>query len=62
MRPLTRSAGCASAKRVADGEGKVMNLNVKSVFLLTRSLVPLLEAKASLESPSRVINIGSIDG
>merc|ERR1711862_147589 len=41
---------------------KVLNLNVKSVFLLTRSLLPLLEEKSTLRNPSRVINIGSVDG
>ncbi len=41
---------------------KVLALNLKSVFHLTRALVPQLEAAASPEDPARVINIGSIDG
>ncbi len=41
---------------------KVLALNVKSVFHLTRAAVPLLEKSASAEDPARVINIGSIDG
>ena len=41
---------------------KVMNLNVKAIFELTRGLLPQLEAAASAEDPARVINIGSIDG
>jgi NAD(P)-dependent dehydrogenase (short-subunit alcohol dehydrogenase family) len=41
---------------------KVLALNVKGVFHLTKFLVPLLEAAGTQESPSRVINIGSIDG
>ncbi|CAM0142223.1 hypothetical protein VKS41_002294 [Umbelopsis sp. WA50703] len=41
---------------------KVMNLNVKSIFLLTQACLPLLEAKATADVPSRVINIGSING
>ncbi len=41
---------------------KVMNLNVKAIFELTRSLLPQLEAAATTEDPARVINIGSIDG
>jgi len=41
---------------------KVMALNVKGVFLMTRDLTPLLKAAATTESPARVINIGSIDG
>ena len=41
---------------------RVLALNVKGVFHLTRFLRPLLEAAGSQENPSRVINIGSIDG
>jgi NAD(P)-dependent dehydrogenase (short-subunit alcohol dehydrogenase family) len=41
---------------------RVLALNVKGVFHLTKFLRPLLEASASAEVPSRVINIGSIDG
>ena len=45
-----------------DGFDKVMNLNVKSMFMLTRNLLPVLENAARPEDPARVINIGSIDG
>jgi len=41
---------------------RVLALNVKGVFHLTKFLRPLLEANATSENPSRVINIGSIDG
>ncbi|MCW2706576.1 MAG: short-chain dehydrogenase/reductase [Frankiales bacterium] len=41
---------------------KVLNLNLKSPFFLTRALLPKLEARGSHDDPSRVINIGSIDG
>ena len=41
---------------------KVLGLNVKGVFALTRALLPQLEAAASDDDPARVINIGSIDG
>jgi len=41
---------------------KVMNLNVKAVFHLTRFCLPLLEKAARPGDPARVINIGSIDG
>ncbi len=41
---------------------KVLALNVKAIFHLTRALEPLLTAAASHEDPARVINIGSIDG
>ena len=44
-----------------DGWDKVMDLNVKAVFMLTRELLPLLGAAASQDDPARVINIGSID-
>jgi NAD(P)-dependent dehydrogenase (short-subunit alcohol dehydrogenase family) len=41
---------------------KVLNLNVKGVFHLTRACVPLLERAAAGGDPARVINVGSIDG
>lgn len=41
---------------------RVLALNVKGVFHLTKALVPLLRAGGTSEDPSRVINIGSIDG
>ncbi len=41
---------------------KLWATNVKSIFRLTVSLLPLLRAAASPEDPARVINIGSIDG
>jgi NAD(P)-dependent dehydrogenase (short-subunit alcohol dehydrogenase family) len=44
------------------GFDKVLDVNVKGVFLLTRALVPLLTAAATDDDPARVINTGSIDG
>lgn len=41
---------------------KVLALNVKALFHLTRALLPRLEAAASPADPARVINVGSIDG
>jgi NAD(P)-dependent dehydrogenase (short-subunit alcohol dehydrogenase family) len=41
---------------------KVLALNLKAVFHLTRALLPQLEKAASAADPARVINIGSIDG
>lgn len=41
---------------------RVLNVNVKGVFQLTRRLTAMLERAASAEDPARVINIGSIDG
>ncbi len=41
---------------------RVLALNVKGVFHLTKFVLPLLEAAGSADEPARVINIGSIDG
>ncbi|CAO3624686.1 unnamed protein product [Cunninghamella blakesleeana] len=41
---------------------KVVNLNLNRVFSLTQALLPLLRAKATNDNPSRIINIGSING
>lgn len=41
---------------------KVLALNVKGVFNLTRACLPQLKAAGTADSPARVINIGSIDG
>ncbi len=46
----------------ASGWDRVLDLNVKGVFFLTRACTPLLEKAASDDDPARVINIGSIDG
>jgi NAD(P)-dependent dehydrogenase (short-subunit alcohol dehydrogenase family) len=44
------------------GWDKVMDLNLKSIFFLTRDLLPLLRKAGTPADPARVINIGSIDG
>jgi NAD(P)-dependent dehydrogenase (short-subunit alcohol dehydrogenase family) len=41
---------------------RVLDLNVKGVFHLTRYLVPALSAASKPGDPARVVNIGSIDG
>ena len=41
---------------------KVLDLNLKSPFFLTRAFLPLLEEAASADDPARVVNVGSIDG
>jgi NAD(P)-dependent dehydrogenase (short-subunit alcohol dehydrogenase family) len=41
---------------------RVLSLNVKGVFHLTKFLLPQLQAAGTAEEPARVINIGSIDG
>ncbi|MDP9236925.1 MAG: SDR family oxidoreductase [Chloroflexota bacterium] len=45
-----------------DAFDKVLALNLKGVFHLTRLMVPLLEKAGNDDDPARVINIGSIDG
>jgi 2-deoxy-D-gluconate 3-dehydrogenase len=44
------------------GWDKVFDTNVKGVFFLTQRVLPMLEANATTDDPSRVINIGSVDG
>jgi NAD(P)-dependent dehydrogenase (short-subunit alcohol dehydrogenase family) len=44
------------------GFDKVFDLNVKSIFYLTKECLPLLEKAATAGDPARVVNIGSIDG
>lgn len=41
---------------------RVLDLNVKAVFTLTRLLVPLLTRSSAPGAPSRIVNIGSRDG
>ncbi len=53
--------GAPLAEFPADAWDKVLDLNVKSPFFLTRALLPQLEAAATADDPARVINIGSID-
>jgi NAD(P)-dependent dehydrogenase (short-subunit alcohol dehydrogenase family) len=63
---LVNNAGAAWGETLEDfpegGWDKVMNINLKSPFFLTQKLLPLLAAAGTHENPSRVINIGSIDG
>ncbi|MGA9329308.1 MAG: SDR family NAD(P)-dependent oxidoreductase, partial [Bradyrhizobium sp.] len=44
------------------GWDKVINLNLKTPFFLTKALAGSLRAAASRERPAKVINIASIDG
>lgn len=63
---LVNNAGVSWGAPIAEfpekGWDKVMDTNVKGVFFLIQQLLPLLEAAGTAEDPSRVINIGSIDG
>jgi len=45
-----------------DAFAKVMNLNVKSVFVTIQKFAPLLQKKATLYDPSRVIVTASVAG
>lgn len=63
---LVNNAGATWGAPMADFDDaawdRVLDLNVKGVFHLTRFLVPRLEAAGTHDDPARVINIGSIDG
>ncbi len=54
--------GAPLAEFPDSGWDKVLALNVKSVFHLTRSCLSMLEKAKRPGDPARVINIGSIDG
>jgi NAD(P)-dependent dehydrogenase (short-subunit alcohol dehydrogenase family) len=41
---------------------RVLDLNVKAVFHLTKFLLPQLRKAGTADDPARVVNIGSIDG
>jgi 2-deoxy-D-gluconate 3-dehydrogenase len=63
---LVNNAGASWGAPLDDfpeiGWDKVMNINVKGVFFLIQKMLPYLEKSASQEDPSRIINIGSVDG
>ncbi len=63
---LVNNAGATWGAPIDDFDdaawNRVLDLNVKAVFHLTRFLRPALEAAATDDDPARVINIGSIDG
>lgn len=54
--------GAPLAEFPASAWDKVIDINLKSPFFLTRAFLPMLEAAGTLDDPARVINIGSIDG
>lgn len=47
---------------VEHGFDRVMNVNVKGVFAVTQKFLPLLRVNATAEDPSRIVNIGSVEG
>jgi NAD(P)-dependent dehydrogenase (short-subunit alcohol dehydrogenase family) len=62
---LVNNAGATWGAPLEDypesGWDRVMDINVKGVFNMTRFLRPMLDRAASPGDPSRVINISSID-
>ncbi|HBW83500.1 MAG: 3-oxoacyl-ACP reductase [Gammaproteobacteria bacterium] len=54
--------GAPLAEYPDEGFEKVISTNLNAVFALTRDAVPLLKKSASVENPSRIVNIGSMDG
>ncbi|OMJ11384.1 Rhamnolipids biosynthesis 3-oxoacyl-[acyl-carrier-protein] reductase [Smittium culicis] len=63
---LVNNAGANWASPIdsypVNGFNKVMNLNLTNIFFLSQKMLPLLLKKASHDDPSRIINIGSVDG
>jgi NAD(P)-dependent dehydrogenase (short-subunit alcohol dehydrogenase family) len=63
---LVNNAGAAWGAPLEEfpeaGWDKVMDLNVKSIFFLSRRMLPLLRKAHNQDDPARIINIGSIDG
>jgi NAD(P)-dependent dehydrogenase (short-subunit alcohol dehydrogenase family) len=63
---LVNNAGAGWLASLEDfpeqGWDKVMNLNVKAPFFLTKALIPLLKRGATATDTASVINIGSISG
>ncbi|MGR6966919.1 SDR family oxidoreductase [Geodermatophilus sp. URMC 61] len=54
--------GAPFAEFPASAWDKVLDLNLKAPFFLTRAFLPLLEAAGTDDDPARVVNVGSIDG
>lgn len=54
--------GAALEDFPASAWDRVLDLNLKAPFFLTRAALPLLAGSATAQDPTRVLNIGSIDG
>jgi NAD(P)-dependent dehydrogenase (short-subunit alcohol dehydrogenase family) len=63
---LVNNAGATWGAPLAEHDestwDRVLDINVKAVFHLTKFCLPLLRTAGSADDPARVINIGSIDG
>ncbi|GMH97213.1 hypothetical protein TrVE_jg6300 [Triparma verrucosa] len=55
--PLDRTSG-----KMNWGWDRVLDLNLKGVFYLTRACLPYMKRESLAEDPSRIINIGSVVG
>ncbi len=63
---LVNNAGATWGAPLAEHDeaswDRVLDLNVKGVFHLTKRCLPMLQAAGTADEPARVINVGSIDG
>ena len=63
---LINNAGAAWGAPVEEfpesGWDKVMDLNVKSIFFLSKGLLPALRLAGTADEPSRIVNIASVNG
>ena len=63
---LINNAGAAWGAPIDEfpeaGWDKVMDLNVKSIFFLSKRLLPALRLSGTADEPSRVVNIASVNG
>ena len=63
---LVNNAGTNWFAPIAEHDDKawdrVLSLNLKGLFHLTRFLLPLIEAAATDDDPGRIINVGSVEG
>lgn len=63
---LVNNAGATWGAPLAEQDSKawsrVLDLNIQGVFHTTKFLLPLLQGAGTAENPSRVINIGSVNG
>ena len=63
---LINNSGCTWGEPLDEfkeqGWDKVMDLNLKGLFFLTRACLPLLKAAASRQDPARTINVASVAG
>jgi NAD(P)-dependent dehydrogenase (short-subunit alcohol dehydrogenase family) len=54
--------GAPLAEFPASAWDKVLDINLKAPFFLSRAFLPALKAAGTADDPARIINIGSIDG